>query len=60
MSHSALQPQPGPLWTVVSSLDLPEEDADHPVVAAVGHLPDCCEGPDQNSSGNVSLSSILP
>ncbi|OBS60153.1 hypothetical protein A6R68_08717 [Neotoma lepida] len=42
MPHSALQPH----------LDLPEEDAGHPVAAAVGHLSACCEGPDQNSSGN--------
>lgn len=60
MSHAALQPQPGPLWTAVSSLDLPEEDADPPVLASFGHLPDSCEGPDQNSSRNVSLSWSLP
>lgn len=55
MLRSALQPQLGPLRTVASSLDPPEEDANHSVAAAVGHLPTCCEGPDQNSSGNVSL-----
>lgn len=53
--YSALQPQMGPLWTVANSLDHPEENANHPVVAAVGHFAAYCEGPDQNSSGNVSL-----
>lgn len=38
-----------------SSMDFPAEDANHPVAAAVGYLPACCEGPDHSSSGNVSL-----
>ncbi|KAL6088559.1 hypothetical protein STEG23_030553, partial [Scotinomys teguina] len=52
MPHSALQPQLGPLWTVASHLDLPEEDVSHPVAVAAGLLHACCERPDQNSSGN--------
>lgn len=36
-------------------MDLPAENANRPVAAALGHLPADCKEPGYNSSGNVSL-----
>lgn len=47
-------PQQETLSPVASGLGLPEEDCDHPVPAAVWHLPVPHEGTGQDSPGNVS------